>query len=62
MLRSFDDLLGGQIELEQAGSLRVAVLLDHVDALVRGDEVVNLVREGIGPDAHVIHVLACIPS
>ena len=33
-----DHLIGGQIQLEQAGQLRVAVLLHHINALVRGDE------------------------
>ncbi len=50
------DLVGGQIELEQAGQLGVAVLLDHVDTLVGGHEVVDFMGEGIGPDAHVVHV------
>src|ERR1035437_5593911 len=49
-------LVGGKIELEQAGQLRVAVLFDHVDALVGVHKVVNLVREGIGADAHVVRV------
>ena len=36
------DLIGGQVELEKAQELRVTVLLDDVDALMRGNEVVNL--------------------
>ncbi len=43
-----------QVELEQAEHLRVAVLLDDVDALVLRDEVVNLTRERIGAQAQII--------
>ncbi len=56
MLRSFDDFFRRQIELEQAQHLRVAVLLDDVDALVRGDEVVHFAGERIGAQAQVICV------
>ena len=55
-------LLGGKIQLQQARQLRVAVLLHHVNALMAGHKVVNLVRERIGADAHVVHAHACAPS
>ena len=55
-------LVGGKIELEQAGQLRVAVLLDHINALMRGHKVVNLVSEGKGPDAQIIRVLPVAAS
>ncbi len=57
-----DHLVGRKIELQQAGQLCIAILLDHVDALVRGHEVVNLVRERIGTNAHVVHVEPCTRS
>src|ERR1035441_3525055 len=52
----FDDLFRGQIELEQAGQLRVAVLLNDVNAFMRSDKVMDLMRERIGANAQVIHV------
>src|ERR1035438_2395610 len=48
---------GGKIELEQAGQLRVAVLLDDKNALMRGHKVVNLLGKRPRPDAQIIHVL-----
>ena len=47
---------GGQIELEQAQHLRIAILFDDVDALVRGDKVAHLAAEGIGAEAQVIRL------
>ena len=55
MLRSFDHLIGGKIQLQQARQLRIAILLHHVDAIMAGDKVVNLVRKRISADAHVVH-------
>jgi len=46
MLRSLGYLAAGKIELEQAGQLRVAILLDHINALVGGHKVVNALANG----------------
>src|ERR1035437_3347227 len=51
-----DHLIGGKIELKQAGQLRVTVLLDDINALVRGHKVVNCLGKGKGPDAQIIRV------
>src|SRR5665213_1099918 len=53
-----NDLLRRKVELEQTCQLSVPVLLYYVYAFVRCHKVMNLVREGISPDAHVVHVLA----
>ncbi len=57
MLRSLTTWSAGRSSLSRLSQLRVAILLNDVDALVRGDKVVNLVREGVGADAHVVDVL-----
>jgi hypothetical protein len=54
MLRSRVSQLRFQVQLEQAEHLRVAVLLDHIDALVLLDEFVHFARERIGPQAQII--------
>jgi hypothetical protein len=45
--------IGRQVHLDEGQHLRVAVLLDHVDALVTGDELRQLRREGVGLQAQV---------
>src|SRR6266568_6617443 len=51
-----DNLIGWQIQFQQAGKLCVAILYHHIDALMGSDEVMNFMREGICPDSHVIHI------
>ena len=52
----FGGIFGRQIELEQAQHLRIAVLLDDVNAVVRGDELVDLAREWIRADTKVVRL------
>ena len=55
MLRSFAHRVG-QIEFQQAQHLRVAVLLDHVYAFVRGDEIVDFAGKRIGAKAKIVRL------
>src|SRR5258708_5982319 len=50
------DIFGLQIELEQAQHLRVTVLLDHIDTIVRSNKLMHFARERIGAQAQVIRV------
>src|ERR1700733_11777265 len=51
-----DDLVCRQIELQQARQLSVAILFHHIDALVRGDKIMDLMSKWIGADAKVIRI------
>src|ERR1017187_2881126 len=43
-----------EINLQKIQHLCIAVLLDHVDPIMPGYEIVNLLRKGVGPDAKII--------
>ena len=52
--RSLVSLRRIEVDLQQAQQLRVAILLDHVNALVPGDEVLHFLGERIGADAQIV--------
>ena len=54
MLRSRGVQRRLDVQLEQAEHLRVAVLLDHVHAVVLLHEIVHFARERIGPQPQIV--------
>ena len=49
-----DHFLCWNIQLEQIEHLAIAVLVHHVDPLVRSDEVVHFAGEWVGPQPQII--------